>query len=301
MPTVEEISTSDIGAEGHAPPSKSYLLPYNDVEIQRLLVQQKNMSEIYEGRIVIAPVNLKEGSEVLDVATGSGVWALDLAERYPNADTTKITCIDIGASMFPKEYPSNMTFQVASALAMPAGWTNKFALVHQRLILSGIKYDEWEQDIREIYRVTEPGGWAQLCEWNNGTYDHEAAGTNYKPGPAETKVMDLAMRVGEKNGMDLLCAKRIAGLMAVAGFVEVRKEERAVPLGAWNGDLSRSLAENLATVFRGYKDAVLKAGGFGVIQRGEDYDALVDEVEREWASGPGGYDSFVVFVGKKLQ
>lgn len=48
-------------------------------------------------------------------------------------------------------------------------------------------------------------------------------------------------------------------------------------------------------------DAVLKQGGFGVVQGGEDYDALINEVVREWAAGPGGYDSFVVFVGRKLR
>lgn len=202
--------------------------------------------------------------------------------------------------MFPKEYPPNITFQVASALVMPAEWTNKFALVHQRLILSGLKYNEWEQDIREIYRVTEPGGWAQICEWNGGVYDYEAAGTSHKPGPAETKAMDLFMRTGEKIGMDFLCAKRIPDLMKAAGFVDVQKEERAIPLGAWNGDLSQRFAENMGHVFRALKNAVLKQGGFGVIQRGEDYDALIDEVEREWAAGPGGYDSYAVFIGRKL-
>lgn len=238
-----------------------------------------------------------------DVGTGLGAWALAYAEGHPSGAATNITCIDISSDMFPKQHPPNMTFQVTSALSMPAEWTNKFALVHQRFILSGIKYDEWDQDIREIYRVTEPGGWAQLCEWNSAVYHQEAAGAvdNSKPGSARTKIMGLQLRLGEENGVDFLCPKRIPGLMEAAGFVDMRREERVVPLGAWNGDLSKALAENLATVFRGFKNAVLKQGGFGIVQRGEDYDALIDEVEREWAAGPGGYESFVVFVGRKLQ
>jgi hypothetical protein len=222
------------------------------------------------------------------------VWALDFAERHPDATTTKITCIDIGARMFPKTYPPNMTFQTASALAMPADWTNKFALVHQRLILTGIKKDEWEQDIREIYRVTAPDGWAQICEYNSGD---DVPGVT--TGPATKKSAELYTRLGEKTGIDFFCARRIPNLMKAAGFVDVGLEERIVPLGAWNGNMSRRFAETMITTFRGLKAVVLKFDGLGVVHGPEEYDELVDEIEREWAAGPGAQVVWDVFTGKK--
>lgn len=65
--------------------------------------------------------------------------------------------------------------------------------------------------------------------------------------------MDLWMRLGEKNGVDFLCPKRIPGLMEAVGFIDIHREEWVVPLGAWNGDLSKTFAENLATVCRGMR------------------------------------------------
>ncbi|KAF5318605.1 hypothetical protein D9619_010823 [Psilocybe cf. subviscida] len=295
MSTSEETPGSDSNLEGRSTSSNGYLLPYNDTEIRRLLEQQKSLSDIYEGRVVIAPVRLKEGSEVLDVGTGAGAWALDFVERYPKADTSKIICIDIGAAMFPKQHPPNITFQITSALAMPAEWTNKFALVHQRLILSGIKYDEWEILIRDIHRITTSGGWAQLCE-NNAVYDVPGVAK----GPATKRLTEAYKRLGELAGLDLLgCAKRIPVLMKAVGFVDIQVEERVTPLGAWNGDIGRTFADNMITVFRGLKAAVLKFGGMGVIQDGEDYDALMDEVEREWAAGPSAHVSWYVIIGRK--
>ncbi|KAF5318604.1 hypothetical protein D9619_010820 [Psilocybe cf. subviscida] len=295
MASEDTVATSSDEAQVRQQGYDSYLLPTDNIEARRFLEQQRALSEIYEGRIVIAPVHLTLESEVLDVATGSGVWALDFAERHPNAASTKIICIDIGAKMFPLTHPPNVTFQTVSALSMPADWTNKFMLVHQRLILTGIKKDEWEQDIREIYRVAASGGWAQICEYNSG---YEVTGVT--TGPATKRSEELYTRLGEKTGIDFFCARRIPDLMKAAGFVDVDVEERVVPLGAWNGDISRRFAETMITTFRGLKAVVLKYDGLGVVHSPEEYDEMVDEIEREWAAGPGAHVVWDVFVGRKV-
>jgi hypothetical protein len=191
-----------------------------------------------------------------------------------------------------------MTFQVTAALQMPLNWTNRFTLVHQRLILGGVKYDEWEALVRDIYRVTAPGGWAQLCE-NNSIYEPEIPGV--QRAPASERLLETLKRLGDAIGMDLLCTKRIEGLMKAAGFEGVRTEERVTPLGAWNGDASRKHGENMMTVLRGLKAGVLMFGGLGMVRDGDEYDALSDEAEREWAEGPGAYVGWYVFTGRKPQ
>jgi hypothetical protein len=75
--------------------------------------------------------------------------------------------------------------------------------------------------------------------------------------------------------------------MKAAGFVDIRVEERVTSLGAWNGEVGRKSADNAIAAFRGLKAKVLRFGGFGVIRDGANYDALTDEVEQEWAAGPG--------------
>ena len=43
-----------------------------------------------EGALHKSP--LKDPREILDVGTGTGIWAIDMADRYPNA---KVTGIDL--------------------------------------------------------------------------------------------------------------------------------------------------------------------------------------------------------------
>ncbi|KAF5318603.1 hypothetical protein D9619_010821 [Psilocybe cf. subviscida] len=296
MSSTEEPFCNDSRKARHAPLNESYLMPSDDVEEQRLHEQQKLLSELFDGRVVVPPVEFNEGSEVLDIATGSGAWVLDFAARYPSADLTKIICIDIGDALFPKSHPPNMTFQANSALQMPLEWTDRFTLVHQRLIIGGVKYDEWEALIQDIYRVTAPGGWVQLCE-NNAIY--EVPGV--EQGPATKRLLETLKRLGDAIAMDLLCTRRIEELMNAAGFGDVRVEERVTPLGAWNGEASRRHGENMMTVLHGLKAGVLMFGGLGMVRNGEEYEAVCNEAEREWAEGPGAYVGWYVFTGRKPQ
>lgn len=225
----------------------------------------------------------------------TGAWVLDFAARYPTANATIITGIDIGTLLFPKVHPQNMTFQITSALEMPVEWTDKFKLVHQRCLVSSVTYNEWEVLIRDIHRVTAPGGWVQLCE-NNAIYD--VAGVTKCP--ATNRLAEALKRLGEHVGFDLLgCATRIPVLMKAVGFVDIQVEERLTPLGAWNGEFGRKSADNTIAVFRGLKVAVLKLGGLGIVRDGEEYDALTDEAEREWAAGPSANVCWYVTVGRK--
>lgn len=223
-----------------------------------------------------------------------GAWALDFVARYPGANRTKVTCIDIVDALFPRAHPLNVTFQITSALQTPVDWTDRFTLVHQRLIIGGIKYADWETLIRDIYRITTPGGWAQLCE-NNALYEMPGV----EQGPATKSLLETLRRLGDAIGMDLLCAQRLEGLMMAAGFVDVRMEERVTPLGAWNGEVGRKHAENMMTVHRGLKAGVLMFGGLDMVRDGKEYDTMCDEAEEEWSREPGAYVGWYVFTGKK--
>lgn len=45
----------------------------NEIIECRLHEQQKLLTELFDGRVLMPPVGFNEGSEVLDIATGSGM------------------------------------------------------------------------------------------------------------------------------------------------------------------------------------------------------------------------------------
>lgn len=107
----------------------------------------------------------------------SGVWTLDLATNYPNAQQAKIRGIDIESRLFPKEPPANVKFSTASVLALPTEWDNKFHFVHQRLLQLDLKHLEWSVAIKDIFRVTAHEGWVQLCEPHLTMISHSPCST----------------------------------------------------------------------------------------------------------------------------
>lgn len=67
--------------------------------------------------------------------------------------------------VFPKEIrPSNVKFQVANMLEGLPFPDNTFDFVHMRLLLIGVKKDEWPELFKEVFRVLKPGGCAQSVE-----------------------------------------------------------------------------------------------------------------------------------------
>ena len=67
-------------------------------------------------------------------------------------------------SLSPVTASERSTLEVGNILDLPEDRNNKFALVHQRLLVSALKYDEWDQAIKNIFRITAPQGWIQLTE-----------------------------------------------------------------------------------------------------------------------------------------
>ena len=83
--------------------------PNDEEEMTCLDKQHEIFRTILNGKFFLAPI--PTSGNILDIGTGSGIWALDVADRYPALD---VTGIDISPTQ-PISVPPNCTFVVEDA------------------------------------------------------------------------------------------------------------------------------------------------------------------------------------------
>lgn len=199
--------------------------------------------------------------------------------------------IDIEPKLFP-EYavdPPNIHFSVGSATALPSYWSSKFKLVNQRLLILALTKAEWREDISEIYRVLQPGGYAQFVEIDSNLYS----------GPKTTAHVEFLSMFLEAKGLDLQCCEHIVEWMTTTGFVNVRTEEITLNIGKWAGRIGEEARDASIGALRGMKGPVMKAGGMGYVTSDREFDAKIDAVAEEWDRTVGSRRKLKVFYGMK--
>ncbi|KAJ7730733.1 S-adenosyl-L-methionine-dependent methyltransferase [Mycena metata] len=272
-------------------PGSGYVLPSDEVERQRLLLQHKIWRKIFGDRILFPPVSLGDDDKVLDVGSGTGVWLLDLATSV-NSSVSMVGA-DIESQLFPASPPDNFEFCVQSVTRLPADWSNTFSLVHQRLLIFALQTHEWPVALREIYRVLRPGGWIQIDE---STPWYEA---QYRGKPYMEKLTALVGCVARARDLYVDCTDNMSEMLGQAGFVDIRTEAATQELGKWAGEAGVANRDNLVGVFRGLKTPVLQAGGFGHVSSEAEFDQLLQGLEKEWDEIPGTKKQVFIFWAQK--
>ncbi|KAF9012745.1 hypothetical protein BDQ17DRAFT_1321692 [Cyathus striatus] len=168
----------------HSYPGATYALPADEEERLRLTNQHEFLKRTFGGRILLAPVTLKDSDDVLDACTGTGIWLLELAKGVPEG--VQLEGFDIEPRLFPAEEsrPENVKFSVHSIFG-----------VHQRLLVMGLRREEWPLALKELHRVTKPGGWVELCEF-----------AKWGGGPANDQCWELGMKVVARMGSSWIVA-----------------------------------------------------------------------------------------------
>lgn len=184
---------------------------------------------------LIERAEIREGQSVLDVAGGPGEPSLTIAETV--GLTGVVTCTDAVVEMgetaraeAERRGISNVRFQQCSADALPFP-DNSFDVVVSRLGV--MLFPDPLAAIREMLRVTKPGGHLAFVVWHKSELNPFCY--------AITDVMDQHIK-SQAEDPDAPGAFRFAGLgklanvMTQAGAVEVKEEvlkfEIAAPISA---------------------------------------------------------------------
>ncbi|MFZ0217511.1 MAG: class I SAM-dependent methyltransferase [Candidatus Dormiibacterota bacterium] len=135
----------------------SYMLPRNPSEVSRLDLQHYALRETL-GANFLAPVS--HPGRILDAGTGTGQWAFELCETFPEATAVGLDVAATSKSPAPETY----RFVRGNLLAGLPFEDACFGFVHQRLLRAGIPAQAWPAVVQDLARVTSPGGWVELVE-----------------------------------------------------------------------------------------------------------------------------------------
>ncbi|KAF5548915.1 methyltransferase [Fusarium mexicanum] len=125
-------------------------------ESERLDLQNHQLLLTFGGKRYFSP-NADTSKRVLDVGTGTGIWAVEFADEHPHAE---VYGIDI-APIQPGFVPPNCTFEIDDA-EKEWTWTKPFDYVFVRLMVGSIA--NWDKLIRQSYDNLKPGGWVEVID-----------------------------------------------------------------------------------------------------------------------------------------
>ncbi|KAK3353769.1 S-adenosyl-L-methionine-dependent methyltransferase [Lasiosphaeria hispida] len=177
------------------------------------------------GDLFLAPVP-NDVQKVVDIGTGTGIWAIDFADKYPGAEV-------IGTDVSPIQptwIPPNLKFEIDDA---NQEWTwpdNTFDYIHVRALFGSIA--DWDSFYREAFRCTKPGGWFEDYENSIKLDSIDGSVTKDSPMGQWTKVF---WEGGKKLGRTFKVVEddiQIKGMEA-AGFVDLVVKEITIPFGSW--------------------------------------------------------------------
>ena len=230
-----------------------YALPADMEEIDRLDFQHYMLRFAFQGNYA-APITNPKG--ILDVGAGTGRWATEMAQAFPNANVigldVKPPSVDeramTGSGSDPR--PPNYAFTPGNLLEGLPFADGSFDYVHQRLLFTAIPHDRWPWVARELTRVTRAGGWVEMVDsigLANG-------------GPNVEQLMDWIRQLSSRRGVDLMDGSRIGDYLRGAPLINQSARRVDLPTGAYGGRLGKLVATDFFSVCKGYGGVAASQG-----------------------------------------
>ncbi|KAI5456714.1 S-adenosyl-L-methionine-dependent methyltransferase [Mariannaea sp. PMI_226] len=210
-----------------------YFTPNDNQQQESVDYTHHYLQILLEGKLFLAPIS-KDVKKVLDVGTGTGIWAIDFADEHPEA---QVIGTDI-SPIQPSWVPPNLKFEIDDA-NQPWTWpADTFDFIHMRYLFGGIP--DWTALFKQAYTCCAPGGWVQSAELDPEFLSDD---DSLSREPILATWAKLYVDGGKKTGMSFNVVRdqlQNKG-MEEAGFVNVQVSNYKAPIGPWAKD--KSLAQ----------------------------------------------------------
>ncbi|KZO94087.1 S-adenosyl-L-methionine-dependent methyltransferase [Calocera viscosa TUFC12733] len=148
--------------------SDVYMLPADEEEINRLETQHNIFRMLNNGNYLgpVQDVLAGAGKQILDIGTGTGAWAVEMAAEFPEA---QVVGVDLAPIQGGRPLPENCRFEMDDVNMGMSHFYNQFDVIHARHVCSGIT--DYPKFIRDVAGMLRPGGLALFFEAEYYVFD----------------------------------------------------------------------------------------------------------------------------------
>lgn len=261
--------------------NSDYLLPKDKEEEYRLNFQHYALYQAI-GSHYVAPIS-ESIHLMLDIGSGTGIWPIEMAALFPQA---QMIGVDVDPALFKTDTPDNCYLRAGNVLAGLPFPDALFGYTHQRLLTAAITAEKWQGAVRELIRVTRPGGWVELVELDNQMQN---------AGPAGQRLQELMASVGKSLGFDGEVIRHLGDLLKQEGLQSVEVQPILLPVGEWGGRPGSMIRRDFLSVIETLKPLYCQRGNISPIE----FDQLVQVMAEEWETYQARCTFFVAY-GKRV-
>ncbi|KAM5349252.1 hypothetical protein ACJ41O_005759 [Fusarium nematophilum] len=247
------------GRTYHGYKDGKYSMPNDEVENERLGIVSLSgnvylLTEVdlqhhlflltFENKLGLSPPNDHESKvkRVLDLGTGTGIWAVDYADEHPEAE---VIGIDLSPTQ-PEFVPPNIQF-IVDDIDEEWNYSKPFDYIHSRMMNLSVK--DWKDYIQKIYDNLEPDGYCELQEVDSALKSDDGT---LKPESQLTKWCELLNEGVAKMGRAMVSPPYLKELMLEVGFVDVVDTHFKWPSNRWPRDKKFKILGHWNNINTGY-------------------------------------------------
>ncbi|OLN86098.1 Trans-aconitate 2-methyltransferase 9 [Colletotrichum chlorophyti] len=228
---------------------EEWAVPNDDRELDRLDLTHNMFLLTFSEQLGTAPPNAKNSNvkRVLDVGTGTGIWAIEFGEEHPQAE---ILGVDLSAT-WPSYTPPNVEFEIDD-IEEPWTYSRPFDYIHSRVMTSGIS--SWETYIRKCFDNLSPGGYLELNEIDPSPLSDDGT---LRSDSAIMKSVGMLQEAASIFGRPYHNPQALLDILTKVGFRDVTAQSFKWPTNTWPKDpkyrnLGAWCHENLVAGWEGF-------------------------------------------------
>ncbi|KYK58471.1 hypothetical protein DCS_05487 [Drechmeria coniospora] len=262
---------------------EAYFLPNDKAEQNRLNFQHEMCIQLLDGKLGLAAVTSPK--HVLDIATGTGIWAIQYAQQNPDSE---VIGTDL-SSIQPKAPVPNCSFIQQDVEHDDWYFSRNFDYIYLRFVVSC--FDNTKSVIQRAFDNLNPGGHIEFLDYIFEITDFD--GTT--KGTFCERWFNLIHKGGNKIGRDFTKPARYATWCREVGFLDVEEKYFPVPCGTWPKDpkmkkIGKYFLHDLQALMEGMK----KFLGFAGLSHNEIED-LVEKAKKD-AEDPSMHFAVTIVV-----
>ncbi|PWW78216.1 S-adenosyl-L-methionine-dependent methyltransferase, partial [Tuber magnatum] len=212
-----------------------YAMPNDEDEQNRMDLQHHICLLALGGKLHAAPI--QDPKRILDLGTGTGIWAIDAADTYPQA---RVIGTDL-SPIQPSLVPPNLHFEIDDIEETWEFPRNTFSYIHIRQLSGFIK--DWPRLYAQALRCLRPGGYLEIqdviepfsCDDGSLPRDHLLK-----------EWVEYWIQAARVAGYPMPGTSH-EGAMGAAGFEAVDSKRVKLPCGPWPKDAA---AKELGIYYR---------------------------------------------------